>query len=288
MTHFIVVHGIRRKPKPSFLRESCQFYLSQSSGIDLDLDQVRLAYWADLAGHQEINDDRGQLKRFSFGERITLGGLGLARRFVIDHVEARLAALLARKEEPDAGFVVQRLAEVIPMLQDALAADVMRAFIKDVHAYFHAGIREPIKDRLREQLDRVPAGSRVGLISHSMGTVIALDVLLSSPGRTVDWLLTLGSPLGFSAVQSQLGVRAQDIQALRDRVPQWDNVSDPVDPVCFDEDLADDYAAARPNDHGIHNEFAYSSGKRNHHGLYGYLGHSEVGDMVQAFLEDED
>lgn len=284
MTHFVLVHGIRPKPEPDVLRESCRFFLGQSSGSALDPGQVQVAYWADLAGYASVPDDRGTVRRYSFREYVTLGGLGLARRRVVDGVERHLAAFLNRAEAPDAGEVVRFLGGALVLLEDPMAAQVMRAFVRDVHAYFYSGIREAVKDRVREALGRVPAGARVALVGHSLGSVVAVDVLLSDR-RPVDWLLTLGSPLGFNAVRAKLAFRPDEFDGLRALAPRWDNLYDPVDVVSLDADLADDLPAAAPNDLKVRNEFVNAEGRRNHHALYGFLGHPVTGGLVAAFRE---
>jgi hypothetical protein len=245
---------------------------------------VSLAYWADLAGHAAVDDDRGSFRPYSFKERVSLGGLGIAKAAVVNLVEGHLTAILNKAEEPDASETVRRLRDTLILLQDPLAAEIMRAFIKDVHAYFHDGIREPIKDRLRAELDSIPRGTPVALISHSMGTVIALDVLMSDR-RRVDWWLTLGSPLGFDAVRAKLAFPPEEYELLSERTPRWDNLFDPIDVVSFDSDLADDLPNGAPNDLSIRNEFVTAEGKRNHHSLYGFLAHPETGALVSAFLE---
>jgi hypothetical protein len=118
-----------------------------------------------------------------------------------------------------------------------------------------------------------------------MGTVIAVDVLLSDR-RKVDWLLTLGSPLGFNAVRAKLAFRPEEFDSLADLAPRWHNLFDLIDVVSHDSDLADDLPEARPNDLKIRNEFVNRGGKRNHHGLYGFLGHAETGALVAGFLDE--
>jgi hypothetical protein len=287
MTHFVLVHGIRPKPKPVELLESSRFFLGQSSGTPLDPGHLHLAYWADEAGYTDpVNDDRGAFRRYSFREHVTLGGLGLASRLVMDAVERHHAAFLNRAGAPDAKEVVQLLAEALVLLRDPLATEVMRAFVRDVHMYFNGGIREKVKNRVRAALDRVPPGARVALVGHSLGSVVAVDVLLSDR-RRVDWLLTLGSPLGFNAVRAKLAFRPDEFDSLRELAPRWDNLYDPIDVVSLDADLADDLPNAAPNDMRLRNEFVNSVGKRNPHSLYGFLGHPETGALVAAFREAE-
>ena len=285
MTQIVFVHGIRSKPAPAVLLESYRFFLSKSCQIGLSLDQLQLAYWADLAGYAPRADDRGGFRPYSFKERLKFGGLGLAKGVAIDAVESHLTDILSRAQAPDAAEVVQRLAKSLKFLEGRLAVEVMKAFIHDVYAYFVGGIREPVKDRLREQLDRVPAGSKVALFGHSLGSVVALDVLLSDK-RKVDWLLTLGSPLGFNVLRDKMGFRPEEWNALPNQVGRWFNLYDPVDTVSLDSELAVDLPAAAPIDIAIRNEFVDSADERDHHALYGFLAHPETGALADGFLEN--
>jgi len=127
------------------------------------------------------------------------------------------------------------------------------------------------------------AGSRVGLVGHSMGSVIAVDLLVSDQ-RKLSWLLTLGSPLGFNAVRAKLGFTPDQFATLKGLVPRWDNLYDSIDVVSLDSELADDLPAAAPNDLAVRNEFVNQAGRRNHHALYGFLAHQETGALVGGFF----
>jgi pimeloyl-ACP methyl ester carboxylesterase len=157
---------------------------------------------------------------------------------------------------------------------------LMKELLHDVYFYFRGGIREQVKDRVREQLSAVPAGSKVGLVGHSLGTVVALDVL-ASDRRRVDWFCTLGSPLGFRAIQAQMGIDAGAISGV---AGSWNNLADRIDPVALDETLADDYPSAGVTDGLIVNEYENAAGHRNPHRLYGYLHAPETGELVRDFL----
>lgn len=96
-------------------------------------------------------------------------------------------------------------------------------------------VRAVLRQRLLAQLHEARhAAQRVMLVAHSMGTMIAYDVLRNCPAcPPVDTLFTLGSPLGLREVRAELaapqGGRA-DFPA--DRLAHWINVYDPLDPIC--------------------------------------------------------
>jgi hypothetical protein len=129
-----------------------------------------------------------------------------------------LAELLTRYREYEAALARDRIVSTPSastlMLQAVHPLPPVRVgtgelydpFVLDVIKYFSLGYREPITARLEEAL--VEAGDApVLLITHSLGTVVAYDVLTTRSVHVDTWI-TLGCPLGF----------VEDIQA---RLPEW-------------------------------------------------------------------
>jgi len=126
------------------------------------------------------------------------------------------------------------------------------------------------------------------LIAHSLGSIIAYDVLRVAgrtlPGLRISHFVTIGSPLGLTEVK--------EIVAAPLRVPQcvarWSNFADPRDRVArWDTRLSNDY---RPNsggvtisDHLVVNGYLSPSGKSNPHKIYGYLRTPEVSELIASF-----
>ena len=108
-------------------------------------------------------------------------------------------------------------------------------------------VRDELRNRLLKDLAEArKAADKVVIVSHSMGTMVAYDVLRNCPDCPhVDTLITVGSPLGIQEVQDEL--RAADAPALdfpARALDRWVNVYDPLDPVCgADPKLSNDYAA---------------------------------------------
>jgi hypothetical protein len=106
-------------------------------------------------------------------------------------------------------------------------------------------VREELRNRLLEKLAAVASqAEKIIVVSHSMGTMVAYDVLRNCPGcPPVDTLITLGSPLGIKEVQTELtarGVDRIDFPAATTR--RWINIYDPFDPICgADPQFANDY-----------------------------------------------
>jgi hypothetical protein len=106
-------------------------------------------------------------------------------------------------------------------------------------------VRTELRRLLREALQAAQTkAEKTILVTHSMGTMIAYDVLRNDDScPPVDTLFTLGSPLGVQEVQDELVATARksvDFPAATLR--RWVNVYDPLDIVCgADPILANDF-----------------------------------------------
>ena len=115
------------------------------------------------------------------------------------------------------------------------------------------------------------------VVGHSLGTVIAYDVL-SEPGfaaSAVPLLVTLGSPLGYTETQDVITKPLR----LPAPVQLWANFADPLDVVALDTSLADEFQGApRIIDARVDNP------SPNNHAACGYLGAGQVRATVAAAL----
>jgi hypothetical protein len=184
-------------------------------------------------------------------------------------------ATLAATRRPT---VEESLAGVLPLpasLRRLLLRQLLLRLIPDADAYFFTDRKDPIRNRLRQALDA--DDGPVVVITHSLGTVIAYDVLSESrfAGRTVPLLVTVGSPLGYTEIQ--------DVVTRPLRLPApvqlWANFADPLDLITLDTSLADEFAGApRVIDARVDNP------SPNNHAACGYLGARRVRATVTAAL----
>jgi hypothetical protein len=116
--------------------------------------------------------------------------------------------------------------------------------------YWRAGrtlfkVRDELRRRLLEALRSAnEQAEKTVLVTHSMGTMIAYDVLRNCAGcPPVDTMFTLGSPLGIQEVQDELvAAGRRTVDFLSATLRRWVNVYDPVDVVCgADPILANDF-----------------------------------------------
>jgi hypothetical protein len=165
-----------------------------------------------------------------------------------------------------------------------LTRKITETFIKDVSAYFYdEGVRERVQSRFESLV--VPGGGPYVIVSHSLGTVIAYDVL-SQLGDDVDVVLfvTLGSPLGIAEVKDHI----EKPHKIPAGVNAWKNFADRLDPVALDPGLGNEFKPGNfIADDLIINLHTRRLRGFNPHSSLGYLGHPHVRDAVHALVPPE-
>lgn len=185
----------------------------------------------------------------------TLGGVG---------VQAALAAMANSRF----------LAEVSERL--------LLLWLKQVRGYFtQPEIRQAIQDRFAAAIDN---DTRV-VVAHSLGSVVAYEVLAAHPHWNVRSLITLGSPLGIrNVVLDRLLPRPERTgAAVRGRWPggvtRWTNIADRRDFVALVKKL-----------HGVFGpevvDIEISNGVQMHQ-VINYLTAGETGDALAHALKPD-
>jgi len=287
----VYMHGAGNKPPQDDLKRAWDLDLfGQDKG-----DQTRMAHYADL-----LHATPGSTGADACTQEEALAALVLAAgaaEAAPDHAPAGaeadlLAGLTPRGQQLALSLSMSMAAraasrpaavqadrtEILPLpaaLRRLLLRQLLRQLFPDADAYFFTDRKEPIRERLRQALEAV--NGPVVVIGHSLGTVIAYDVL-SEPrftGKAVPLLVTLGSPLGYTEIQ--------DVVAKPLTIPApvrlWANFADPLDLISLDTSLADDFQGApRIIDALVDNP------SPNNHAACGYLGASRVRSTVTAAL----
>ena len=91
---------------------------------------------------------------------------------------------------------------------DRVGDFVLERNLHDLAAYYEdANFRDAVRQRLADKL-KEHTGTRIMLIRHAMGSIIAYDVLRIIGGQTppvaVDHFVTIGSPLGLPHVKTKI------------------------------------------------------------------------------------
>ncbi|WP_433722385.1 hypothetical protein ACQP0C_21360 [Nocardia sp. CA-129566] len=142
------------------------------------------------------------------------------------------------------------------------------------------GVKARVLDRLRES---VSADTRV-LIGHSLGSIVAYELLCAAAGETpVELLVTMGSPLGIPLLvfDRLTPVPVDGVGAWPGTGIGWVNVSDPDDFVALRPQLGGLFAAA---DSDVSVDDRVVDNGSDPHAAQRYLNSRETGSAVGAVI----
>jgi len=178
-------------------------------------------------------------------------------------------------------------------------------YFKDLETYYmdsknngdadKVSIRDQIRERLADVLKKHKT-KEILLLSHSMGSIVAYDVLTQSvPDVEIDTLITAGSPLGLPIIVGRIFAEQHRTFETVDKVRtpdnvnrSWFNFSDLEDRIAIDPTLHDDFAENKRNiravDITVNNDYE-NRGVRNAHKTYGYLRTPELVQVINDFID---
>ena len=200
------------------------------------------------------------------------------------------------------GRFIYLLSDAFPFLIDYVATEAMKATLHDSLRYFrnHGGVADQIRRMVAEALqDACDAGSRVLLIAHSLGSVIAFDTLwelsrLTRSNVRVDQFLTMGSPLGMNFVRHRLlGAHERRAGRYPNNIRRWRNLSAVGEMTALDRQFADDYRQMVDlgliesiiDDINLQTYFRGPEGL-NVHKCYGYMVNHRVGAAIGEWWQE--
>ena len=278
-SHVIIgIHGLANKPEAETLegwwKDSILEGLERNQGRTSRTLSFESVYWADVMYGAPIPDAENKEPYLKAKDPLKTYKDGWWDDLVAGLADAAATPLdLAKRYF---GF-------------DGVADAVLRAKLDDLATYYEKRkIREKLRGLLRAALEKHKE-KRIMVIAHSMGTIIAYDVLRAlgreDPARVVDHFVTIGSPLGLPHVKHKI-YQENDLVRTPSVVRRWTNFADRRDPVAADVHLSGDYA---PNNRGVEvrddlviNGYKSPAGKANHHKSYGYLRAPEVSAAIRS------
>jgi len=300
----IGIHGLKNKPPKRLLKRWWKKSIREglnSAGHPSTCFRFDLVYWADILHPDPLNPKIKDAKDPLF--------LSAPYRPSEGNPEKKPSSLRKKmldilEDQMDKLFLNEDLSINFSGITDM----IIHRFFTDLEAYYSPKtltvnhkkqlIKDIIRRRLLKKLKKYK-GKDILLIGHSMGSIIAYDVLLEKPNLTVDTLITIGSPLGIPVIISRI-VQEQKLKVkgtkkdLPVRTPEgiikaWFNFSDLEDKVAINYNLADDYAAnskhVKVMDTVVSNDYQIRK-ERNPHKSYGYLRTPEVTKAVSSFLNN--
>jgi hypothetical protein len=301
----IAIHGLGNKPDEPLLRESWLnaihegLALSGKSRSDIPFEMV---YWADISHSKPLDpavDDPEDL--LFLDEPYTP-----SQSSVPSHKHSRLYMYVLKfiEDHLDGLFLKKNLSETFP----AASTKMMERFFSELDIYYtqecaslqnkDCSAKAATQTKLLKMLQDY-AGYEILLISHSMGSIIAFDVLWdSATDLRINTFITMGSPLGLPPIvarnfqtQKVLLPHSKQPRAPECIWPHWYNLSDRRDTVALDHTLRDDYGANAKGlkvvDLLVTNNYEINS-QPNPHKSFGYLRTPEAAQIIDIFLSDRE
>ena len=297
----IGIHGLGNKPPRALLE--IWWKLSIKEGLRsiyrtrLFFD-FELVYWADILNPRPLDpaikshDDPLFLEEpYTREKTIPPDETGGLRSKIMDYTERQLDRIFLNDDMSlNFAYITDR---------------IIRRYFSCLEAYYSESVSKdgkgevPVKELIRERLStllRRHEGKQILLIGHSMGSIIAYDVLTRSvPDIEIDTFITIGSPLGLPMIVSKIfseqkgeKTEIKKVKAPDNIIKHWHNFSDPEDKVALDRTLHDDYEenghGVRASDKLVFNDY-FINGRRNPHKSFGYLRTPEIAGVIDIFLE---
>lgn len=301
MSRIIIgIHGLGNKPPEKLLKKWWMASLKEglrASGHPRIFLKFKLVFWADIL-HPELLNPKEKNEKSPFyinspyiqAKNYKTTSPSRLRKKLRDYLQKQLDRILLNSD--------------MSLNFTAVTDKIIHHFFRDLDIYYSSALAEDLhkevhpRQIIRERLERTLKKHRrknILLIAHSMGSIVAYDVLTQSVLKVeVNTLVTIGSPLGLPLVVSKIVSEQQ--QRLHnettvktpERVCQaWYNLSDLKDKVAIDYSLSDDFAEnshqVKVIDQIIYNNYEFE-GKRNPHKVYGYLRTPELAVIVDSFL----
>jgi hypothetical protein len=282
----IGIHGLANKPprdeKAAWWGAAIREGLGRNLGIRAPeaVLPFTFVYWADLRYPQPLTGDRNR------EPYIPEDGTGPFPSPSEDPASA----------EPT---LTDRIYRGLSHLQEATGLTplddlILEYRLDDLWGYHEdAAFRAAARARLRTALAEA-AGSDVLIAAHSMGGLIAYDVLRAAEADGTPLprctLVTLGAPLGLAELKLKL-VDEHGPLRVPAALAAWTNLMDRQDIATVGDDLADTYApnaaGVRVRDVPVINAYRRPDGTENRHKSYGYLRTPEFSRVLAGFLDAE-
>lgn len=182
---------------------------------------------------------------------------------------------------------------------------IISRIFKDLETCYHAECpgdlddkyeaRHLIRDRLVQMIKKHEGGD-IMILSHSMGTILAYDVLtFLVPDIDIHSLVTMGSPLGFPVVQGNIVAEWQSKLLVPPKLKtppwvrkHWYNFADLKDRIALIYDLSENfqpnYLGVEAEDFVVYNDY-HSGLDYNPHKSFGYLRAPEFANVLAKFAQ---
>ncbi len=295
----IAIHGLGNKPPKEQLKQ--WGIMSIKEGLlkretTLELPKFELLYWADLFYNKpQSSDEKDDNSSYYLDEVYTKESKDYQfksheiRRYFVDIFKKIVYKIFLKKDYYlRYSFVSQTL-----LHKYFCELEVYFTGENKFNTEFNVSIKEKIRKRFSDVLEKY-SNDEIMLVSHSMGTIIAFDVLsFIAQNIKVNTFITMGSPLGAPFVMSRIASHSRkthgwvNLQTPESVYKNWYNFSDIRDKITMDYKLSDDFNANSKGikciDKVVTNTYVMN-GMANPHKSYGYLRTPEFIDVLIDFV----
>ncbi|MBL1214582.1 MAG: hypothetical protein HND52_14595 [Ignavibacteriae bacterium] len=298
----IGIHGLGNKPPKDTLTKWWKDSINEglkNSSFNLDDFEFDLCYWADILHENPLDPEGTDSESENY---LSEPYSPFEKALIKEEPSFRNQALEYIEKYSDKIFVSGVMSLNIPSLTDMF----IHKHFKDLEVYYSLSFinykgkkrlaREVILERLTDLIIK-HKNKEILLAAHSMGSIIAYDVLMDylPDDVKINTLITIGSPLAqkyvITKINSEKNCRDDCELPVPEKISyQWFNHYDLEDVVAINNNLADYFL---PNSNGVSvvdvmvkNNYSYN-GKNNPHKSYGYLRTKEFAEVLNSFLSIE-
>ncbi|MDY0043743.1 MAG: hypothetical protein RBS82_03645, partial [Syntrophales bacterium] len=280
------IHGLGNKAPAPVLQRYWKKSLNEGFrifGYPWRPFRFKMVYWADLMHPVPYDPDEENRSSPRYDDEPYVPGI-TTKKHKTHTVRTKVAKFIA--EHMNDLFLNGDMVVNFESLTDLM----IRRYFSELAFYFgtecltgrYAGIQAKcaIRNRLVRELNR-NRDDKILLIAHSMGSIIAYDVLTQSEDLKIDTLVTIGSPLGFPVVFGKIlaEMKKAGTCLAKPCVPdsvqkEWINLFDPEDMIavhyCLDDFYGRNTCSIAVKDIPVSNTYE-CEGRKNPHKSYGYL-----------------
>jgi|TARA_B110000503_G_scaffold105868_1_gene157977 pimeloyl-ACP methyl ester carboxylesterase len=298
----LAIHGLGNKPSKRTLTN--YWIKSIQEGLDqikspLKMPEFEMIYWADIFHEKPLTRRKKKPDDpFYYHEPYTKS----------DNKPQRIDESTRVKIIEFLGHQINQLflKRDLSLNHNVLTDFILENYFKELSAYYHEVCNDQnkiecfAKDLIQRRtiiaLEKFQ-DHEIMLIGHSMGSIIAFDVLtFLVPKLKIHSFVTIGSPLGLPIVVGKIAAEQKIIGEVGDilHTPpgvthHWKNFSDLHDNIALKHRLADDFKAnkhgVKPNDSLVFNDYMIDH-LANPHKSFGYLRAPEFSNFVVDFLKN--
>lgn len=299
----IQIHGLGNKPPKDLLErwwERAMIEGLKNNNYKANLPKHEMVYWADILHDKPLNQFENNKDSPYYLEEIYAKP---SKEILPENHDTRKKIIGFLNRQLHRIFLNEDFTLNYSFITDAILSN----YFHDLEIYYkeesnvNVETTTKTKDLIRQRLVEVLKkykNDNIMLIAHSMGSIIAFDVLTFLADHiNIHTLLTIGSPLGLPIVVGKIA--AEQRQRLNGQnfmitpptiLKNWYNFSDILDKVALNYQLSDDFSenkfGVKPIDFLVVNNYEIN-GITNPHKSYGYLRTPEFSKILTEFIVSE-